>query len=324
MKRRSAHNRTIDPLEVTVNRTILLRRVPIVIGVLALGLVTLAGCGADADDEASVLSTTAAPAAAGAATLPGAPTTPAPTTTPTPAPASTPAPAPTTTEWVNPFSDAEIASRLILDVDEYAPGWQIFEAFRAPALDQELAASIPSCSSFVSSVFESDETPNTVAWRWFHTPPGQYGAMNQTVIVFPSDESAQTMFAATVDPAFTGACVPAYRDRLAESGGLYCRDPAIPFFPSFNGEPIPTLDTMHADDIAFRSFEEYWEDGAGTLHGPDSLQFVTVRVGRTVSIIETKLADETGATFNTEEQFHRAIGAFVDRARHALGGVDHR
>lgn len=226
----------------------------------------------------------------------------------------TPSSAPTTTEWVNPFSDSEIAERLLLDPDEYGPDWQLFMNFGEIEFDAEFAATIPACEPFVASVFESDDSPNAFNWRWFHAPAGKYGAMSQAVIVFPSDDAAQATFEAMADPAFNGQCLPAYQDGV--SGAT--------IFPlALLGESIPALDARNADEIAFRSRIEFWEDNAGTRHGPDSLLNATVRVGRAIAMIETLLTDGSGATINTEEQFLRAIGAFVDRARHALGGVDH-
>jgi hypothetical protein len=298
-----------------MNRTTLIRRAPTLMGALAISLL-LAGCGEDnagggaapggvATSEAQV-ATSATPASTDA-----------------PISTITPSSAPTTTEWVNPFSDSEIAERLLLDPDEYGPDWQLFQSFKDVVFDAGVAATIQDCKAFVDSVFKSDDAPNAFNWRWFHAPPGLFGAMSQAVIVFPSEAAAQAMFDATVDPAFANTCLPAYREALNVTDDLYCCDPATPFTPALLGELIPTVDTMHADDIAFRSSEEYWEDSTGTRHGPDSIQNATVRVGRTVTIIETLLTDGSGTTVNTEEQFHRAIGSCVDRARHALGGVDH-
>lgn len=298
-----------------MKRTTPIRRAPILMGTLSMCLV-FAGCGEDgAAGGAAPGSVTTAGAQVVATAPPVSPNAPVSTISPSSAP--------TTTQWVNPFSDAEIAERLLLDADEYAPNWQIFQGFKNVVFDAGVAATIDDCAAFVESVFKSDDAPNAFNWRWFHAPPGLYGAMSQAVIVFPSEAAAQTMFNATVDPAFNKRCLPAYRRGLAVTTDLYCCDPATPFTPSLLGEPIPTVDTMHADDLALHSYEDYWEDGTGALHGPDSVENATVRVGRTVTIIETLLTDGSGTTVNTEDQFHRAIGAYVDRARHALGGVDH-
>lgn len=297
-----------------MNRTILLRRAPALMGALAMSFV-IAGCG---EDNAAGR---AAPG--GVATSEVQVATSATPTSPANEPVAPTTAAPTTTEWANPFSDAEIAERLLLDPDEYGPGWQLFQSFKDVVFDAGVAATAEGCEAFVDSVFKSDDAPATSNWRWFHAPPGLFGAMSQVVIVFPSEAAAQAMFDATVDPAFASTCLPAYREALNVTDELYCCDPATPFTPALFGEPIPTVDTMHADDIAFRSYEDYWEDSTGTRHGPDSVQNATVRVGRTVTIIETLLTDGSGTIVNTEEQFRRAIGWYVDRARHALGGVDH-
>lgn len=300
-----------------MNRSTLLRRAPIVVGTIAIA-VGLTGCGGASDDDAA--SPDATSATSPSATERAAKATPAIEETTT---VATTLPAPTTTEFANPFSDAEIATRLLLTAGEYAPDWQLFEGFKRAALDADLASTVPACEPYIGSVFASDDPPNSIDTRWFHTPPGLFGAMSEVVIVFPSDQAAQTMFDASTDPAFIDGCLADYRTALNPTGDLYCCDPAVPSTPSMLGTPIPTDDKLHADDLAIRSFEEVWEDGPGTLHGTDHLEAATVLVGRTVAVIETLLTDGSGAVINTEEQFHHAIGAYVDRARHALGGVDH-
>lgn len=240
------------------------------------------------------------------------------------APSSVESPAPVTTVFVNPFTDGEIASRLLLDPEEYGPGWQPLQ-FKSYEFDETIATSVPGCSAFIDTVFASDEPPNATAHRYFHAPPGRSAAMGQFVIVFPTEESAKTTFAALSNPVFVDECIHQYLD-LTEfvTSGVYCCDPNVVATPPTLGTLNPPGDTLRADEVVFRTDpNQFWTDAAGEMHGPEVIDSATVRVGRTITMIETITVDEFGEAFVAEEQFHRAIAWIVDRARHALGGVEH-
>ncbi len=287
---------------------------------VVLGVVALSGCGSTKSDTNAAANDPVAPAATTAATTVSE--APAATTVETGAATTTTTEAATTTSVsVNPFSDAEIATKVLLDADEYGAGWQLFD-FKKIALDATAAAEIPGCATFIDTVFESDARPAVTAGRWFHAPPGRKAAMSQYVVVFPTDAAAEAMFAATVDPAFRSDCFVPYAKATGSPDG-FCCDPTVPFPGAFWGEPVESTKTLGSSDIQFRHAGEYWTDAAGTNHGVEQFDEATVRVGRVISVIEAIKVDEFGEPFVTDAEFDQAIATISERAIHALGGVIH-
>ena len=136
--------------------------------------------------------------------------------------------APPTTDIENPFTDAEIATRILLDPEEYGADWQLFSNYKAVTLDAALAEQIEGCARFAEIVFESGAGPGVTASRWFHAPPGRSGAMSQYVVVLATEAAAVAMFDATVDPDFRSECFVPYVELAADPTG-YCCDPTVPF-----------------------------------------------------------------------------------------------
>jgi len=282
---------------------------------IAVACILFASC---ADDATRSTSATVEP------TSPTTVVTTVAATTASTAPSST---TPTATDPPNPFTDPEIAERLLLDPEEYGEGWQLLQ-FKPYVLDEQLADSIPACGGFFRSVFQSDQAPNTTAWRYFHAPPGRPAAMGQFVIVFPTESAAMTTFDGMTDPSFE-ACMKEYFPRTPFMETMYCCDPGIPATPPLLGERVVpgalgVSADFPADGIVFRSdTDQYWTDASGALHGPEVVNSVVIRIGRTISMFEVIMVDEFGVPFVTSEQFQHAIGVAIDRARHALGGVEH-
>jgi hypothetical protein len=223
----------------------------------------------------------------------------------------------------NPFTDAEIADRLLLDPDEYGAGWQLFQ-FKNVTLDRSAASTIPGCAGYLDTVFESPDRPAATNHRWFHAPQGRSGAMSQYVVVFPTEEAAIAMFEATTEPDFQADCFQPYKQVVAPPE-VFCCDPNEDFpAPLWAGTSATTDTTLGADDLAIRTDNaQTWTDAAGTIHGPELFDSATIRVGRTITVVEAIKVDEFGQPFITDEQFHHAIATASERAIHALGGVNH-
>jgi hypothetical protein len=227
----------------------------------------------------------------------------------------------TSTVFDNPFSDAEIADRLLLDPDEYATGWQLLQS-KNVTLDRTIATTVPGCAAYLDTVFESPERPAVTNHRWFGAPPGRLGAMSQYVVVFPTEAAAMAMFEATTSTRFQADCFQPYKQLAIPDGG-FCCDPNDDFpAPLWDGTPATTDTTLGADDLAIRTDNaQQWTDAAGTVHGPELFDSATIRVGRTITVIEAIKVDEFGQPFITDEEFHHAIATASERARHALAGL---
>ncbi len=280
---------------------------------IAVGAIAITGC-------ANTTSPTTAPPTSPTTPATARPVTTAPPSTTTLEPTTT-APAATTSAFVNPFSDAEIAARVLLDAEEYANGWQLFE-FKKLVLDASVASAIPGCSRYLGTIFESEDRPATTAGRWFHAPPGRKAAMSQYVVVFPTDTAAEVMFEATLEPAFRHDCFAPYYDPSRSSDGFCCNPTDLAAAP-LHGEPVESTKTLGSNDIQFRTDTQYWNDAAGTRHGPEKVDSATIRVGRVICVIEAIKTDEFGAPLVTDAEFDKAIATVSERAIHALGGVNH-
>jgi hypothetical protein len=257
---------------------------------------------------------------------------PAPSDTPTPSsigPAGTDTPStvvpstgsPSTT---NAFSDAEIADRVLLDGDEYSPGWQVL-AFKQYVWDEQMAATMPGCAGYVDSVFGTDDAPNTTAARWFHAPPGRAAAMGEWVAVLPTEADATTLFDAVTAPDFVADCRLPYIDATQVSPELYCCDVSVAAVPPVYPDAVDGYDpVLGYDQLEYRTDPaQYWTDSAAVLHGPETVDSVAVRVGRVVVMMEAIITDEFGEPFIPREQFRLATATVIERAIHALGGVEH-
>jgi hypothetical protein len=229
--------------------------------------------------------------------------------------------APSTT---NAFSDVEIADRMLLDGDEYSPGWQVL-AFKQYLWDQQVAATVPGCATYIDSVFSADDPPNTTATRWFHAPPGRAGAMGQWVVVLPTEADATTLFDAVTAPDFVADCRLPYMDAAKASPELFCCDPSVAAVPPVYPDAVDGYDpVLGYDQLEYRTDPaQYWTDSAGVLHGPETVDSVAVRVGRVVVMMEAIITDEFGEPFIPREQFRLATATVIERAIHALGGVEH-
>jgi hypothetical protein len=247
--------------------------------------------------------------------VPVAPTIPPGTVAP-PAGSST-----TSTVFDNPFTDAEIADRLLLDPDEYATGWQLFQ-HKNVTLDRSIATAVPGCAAYLDTVFEGPNRPAVTNHRWFGAPQGRSGAMSQYVVVFPTDEAAIAMFDATTSTGFQADCFQPYKQLVIPENGPCC-DPADDFpAPLWEGTPLVSDTTLGADDLAIRTDNaQTWTDAAGTIHGPELFDSATIRVGRTITVVEAIKVDEFGQPFITDEQFQHAIATVSERARAALKGL---
>lgn len=281
------------------------RTAAITAGVIAVALPLLGSCAATEAGTESASSDTTAIA-------------PPPTTVAAPSESST-----TSTVFDNPFSDAEIADRVLLDPDEYGTDWQLFQ-FKNVSLDRAIAATIPGCAAYLDTVFESPDRPAVTNHRWFHAPQGRAGAMSQYVVVFPTEDAAVAMLEATNDSNFQGDCFQPYRQFVFPADD-YCCDPGDDFpAPLWNGTLVSTDTKFGADDLVIRRDDtQRWNDAAGVAHGPETVDSATIRVGRTIAVLEAIRVDEFGQPFVTDEQFHLAIASISERALHALGGVNH-
>lgn len=227
----------------------------------------------------------------------------------------------TASEFVNPFTDSEIATRVLLDAEEYGAGWQQFD-FKKLVMDASVASAIPGCAPYLGTVFESEARPAVTAGRWFHAPPGRKAAMSEYVVVFPTDAAAEAMFEATLEEAFRHECFASYYDPSKASDGFCCNPQDIAAAP-LHGEPVESTKTLGSNDIQFRTDTQYWSDAAGTRHGPEKVDSATIRLGRVIAVIETIKIDEFGAPLVSDAEFNTAIATISERAIHALGGVNH-
>lgn len=249
---------------------------------------------------------------------PTAPVTPSTTTPPTTTTAPTTTFAPTTTAEVvlDPVVNAAIAESVLLDADDFALGWKVMQ-FKQVVLDRALAATVPGCASSLDAVFESPERRAVTSYRHFSSPLP--AILRQYVVVFPSELAAKAMFDATVDPDFNTECFRPYYELTDEFTGNWCCDINDPSTPPLYGRPIESERDHDADDFSLRLDDtQYWTGADGVLHGPETLRSTTIRVGRTIIIMESIILDEFGNSIVSADEFHDAIATAIAHARSAL------
>lgn len=231
----------------------------------------------------------------------------------------TPTIAPTTTTvFVNPPSYTQIADSVLLDANEYAPGWTVNTGpSKKVVLDSVAAASVPGCVAFLDVVFESDRRPAVTSHRWFFGLEGRPAQVSQYVVVLADDAAAEAMFDGMADPNFETDCFRPYLPIGAPTSGGWCCNPDEPAAPALLGPAVVSSVLRGADDIAYRTDSQYWTDLAGVVHGPETTRSVTVRVGRIITIIDSIKRDEFGA-YVDDDQLNAAIDAAVRHARDAL------
>jgi len=297
-----------------MQHTTLPRRALVVVGATVMCVTAQSGCANDNGDDAAVAANSAIPSSVASTDQPAR--EPSPPTSDVLARTTT-THAPPSTDVVDPLSDADIATRLLLEASEYAPGWMIVD-FKDIVLDRFRADDVPGCAVFLDTVFESPDRRAVTSYRSFLDASVPV-VMNQYVVVFPSADEAQAMFEATVDPTFHDQCFQPYFDLAGPADGEWCCDTEETGMPALWGQPVESDAELGADEIAFRvDDEQFWTDDTGVEHGPESVRSVTVRVGRAVMIMETLSLDEHGNQVVTDEQFDSAVAAAVERARTAL------
>ena len=214
---------------------------------------------------------------------------------------------------------AEMARQLLIDpAAEYAPGWTAAPV-QPMTLDRSVAAKVPGCAPFLDTVFESTGRPARVDYRFFHLDES---IASQYVVVFPSETEAEAMFEATVDPSFQDECLPQYYEQTDAYGG-WCCDPSDHATPALFGNPVETDFAVVADDVQRRlQTDAFWIDEAGVSHGPERRESATMRIGRTIIVMDAVLEAESGDPVMSEDQFDTALADAALRARAQIVGFD--
>ena len=237
-------------------------------------------------------------------------TTAAPTTTADPMTTAAP---PATEPTVG--NESETAEAVLLSASDYDPAWG--EApFKVAAFDAMVAEGLPSCAAYVDVVFEGPSRPAGVAYRWFfHADPS--AVMLQYVVVLPDDAAAAAMFDATEDPAFVDGCLTDY---IATFSNEYCCDVNVPYSPlTIEGKVDPPALTLPGDQSSVRGYEGFWIDEKGVSHGPEQWVSATIRVGRSVTVVEALVEGEGGVPMIGLDEFEQIVARIVDQAEVVLG-----
>jgi hypothetical protein len=218
------------------------------------------------------------------------------------------------TSTVPPISDEEVAAATLIDAATYASGWTDAELVR-PALDTTIAASIPACSAFSSSVFEAANNAVHADTAFRHEVPTE-AMMYQNVLVFADDAAAGTFVESIADPAFP-ACGVAY----TIAGG-----PALDSCVFYANVGTPSCGTAAfgaiGDELVGSLYESTWvQPITGELHGPEEVYGAIVRVGRTVILtgsLHMGDAGDSNVEVVTLDQYTDALRAMAAKATAAI------
>lgn len=233
--------------------------------------------------------------------------------------------APTTvvaTTTVPPGSDAELAESMLLKESEYAEGWYALDVgvnvvpTKVVQLDAAVADGLPSCAGYVDVVFEGPRRPAGVAYRWFfHPDPASQ--LLQYVVVLPDEAAAKAMFDATEEPDFVDGCLSDY---IAMFPNEVCCDVNVPESPlRVEGKLESPALSLSGDQSSMRVYEGSWVDQQGESHGPEQWASATVRVGRSVMMIEALVEGEDAVPVVGLDEFEQIVARLVDKAEEALG-----
>lgn len=244
-----------------------------------------------------------------------------PSTTTPPAQASTIVPT-ATSDVFDAVIAAELARGILIDPErDYAPGWAANSAKRIE-LDRSVAAGVAGCAPFLDAVFEGPGRLARADYRSFTSTSNTSAIAGQYVVVLPSEDEAEAMFQATIDPRFQPDCFAPYFQLTDESDG-WCCDPTEPSAPALSGTPISFDSFTGADDLQVRlERDTYRTDEAGVSHGPGQRTSATMRVGRVIIVMDAILEQEPGQALISEEQFAAALENAVLRARMYLAEID--
>lgn len=245
------------------------------------------------------------PAAAPGATAP-----------PTPTPAQTPTTvASTSTTTVSPVRlDRQMASSILLTVDEYAPGWQVVPTASvdpSSGFDPDVASGLPECAPFVENVFGVVDDAGRNDLNFYHPPPSE-AAFGQFVIVLPDVATARAVFDIVNTHAF-GDCSRAYATKLG-SGGQWL---PIAFERPVSPAPFEPV----GDDLVYRTYDFSWVDDGGITHGPETAHEAAMRIGRTITFIGILKVGEDGVPIADDAQFRQILLNIQARTDAALAGT---
>lgn len=237
-----------------------------------------------------------------------------PVTTRAPATTSPAVPTPTTEPL---FTKDEIVmiKSLLWDTDVDIPGYSHPITSPQPAtLDGTIAATLPACQQFVSTVFESDSRPAVTGDRSFVNADNELLVL-QYVTVLPSVDAAAAMIDGMQDPAFMGKCMRAYRASVQ----TMCCDVGFRWTPVFDGDELepPTINVV-ADDVWVRQWIGSWNGDEGrAIGGPQQMVSVAIRVGRVVSLIDVSLSTNDVPDDATMQDVERIAQRMATRAADA-------
>jgi hypothetical protein len=230
------------------------------------------------------------------------PTTIAPTTVP-----------PTT---VPPLSDEEVAAAMLIDAADYAPDWVKTVEHRS-RLDTTIAASIPACVAFLSSVFEAENDATNADAAFHHDVPTE-AMMGQNVLVFAEEATAGAFYAGVTDASFP-TCGIAYRAAggpVLDACGFYANVDVTA--PNCGAAVLGTI----GDELSSSVYSGTWTHPlTGELHGPEEYYGAIMRVGRSVTLTGTLHMGDAGDTnveVVTQEQLASALQTMADQAAAAL------
>jgi hypothetical protein len=309
------------PLEVTVSSPISPsapsgspNRRFLAIGLAAAAVVALVVTGVLVTRDDDVEPVAAVPVATDSASSDAAGSSSAPTTTA--APTTTVVP---TTE-TPAGDDAERATSILLEESEYADGWfdlssgVVVSPTRAVQLDAAVAEEVPSCRAYIDVVFEGPRRPAGVAYRWFFHPSPR-SMMLQYVVVLPDEAAAIRMFEATEEPAFS-ACLSDY---LATIPNTDCCDVDVVESPlRVDGKVEAPPLTIAGDQASVRSYVSSWTDEQGVSHGPEHWVSATIRVGRSITVIEALVEGEGAIPLVGLDDFEQIAARAAAKAERVL------
>jgi hypothetical protein len=212
------------------------------------------------------------------------------------------------------LSEYRIAKTILLTPDEYAPGFRVDVSNEGPAMVRYIAATVPACSAMLDVAFESVARPATIDFQYFHSPKPP-STFVEYVVVLADGGSAQRMYDAITGTDFLDGCVPGYWDALRSRGA----NPPFPFSRPTSHAPV--TGGFGGDQTALRTFDATWFDDAGVELGTRRVMSATIRVGRTVTVMEALSEDVFGRPVVTEAQFRQAIEHVAARATGALAGT---
>jgi hypothetical protein len=213
---------------------------------------------------------------------------------------------PPATTTLQPLSDAEVASSMMLTGDEYGPDWVVVPNMEpGVSINSAVAAEIPECVSFVDPVFRAVEQGSSTYRSFYHAEP--QALFTQYVVVLRDAATARSVYELVNSPEFA-ACVTGHGTAVAAGAS-----PSA--FPSPVDKPIsePPFEPV-GDALSYRTFEEI-------VRGPRTDLDAVMLVGRTITFMGTVVNGEGGATLNTADQFRLALERVVERANAVLAGT---